>query len=404
VGYTDQRGQTIFDIEPSSVPSFINVTVTKHNHKPHLGNMTVIDSQAAIHLFQQSGIATDPVYYSLIGYPQESASVFVDEKFLGSIQDASQWYGMMSIPRGENGYINVWIAIPIPGQPFEMWGPVSVNRLERISDEEGPDPYIYSKNAPRTWAVTGEEFVWDNPDIIIRHCGEVVSSMTQGEVHEIEVIVHNRGSERATPTNVTLSYAPFGGGVSWREVGEARATPEPGGSDSVYFLFNPPYSQGACLRVQLSDSREWPRNEIDNIGFENVGVIEMSSPGVGSFLIGNPKTQTNYVSIKVKQQGSYPDVWNATIFQYSSQVINASLNETISLSINSTAVIPVGEGRVFTVDLFINCELVGGMVINATRMRQSLTTIQKQIIIGIVILVLIIAIVLIIKPSLKGGT
>ena len=92
----------------------------------------------------------------------------------------------------------------------------------------------------------------------------------------------------------------------------------------------------------------------------------MSSPGEGVFMIGNPTTVDDYVFVNVRQQGNYEDVWNATIQEYSSQIMKTKTNETIVLIADPMSDITNGEERIFTIEVYVNGNLVGGMVFNTS--------------------------------------
>ena len=365
VGYTNTRGQVIFDIDPVSSPSHINVTVTKHNYRPHIGYMFVQDSNAQVSLSTDIGMENEEITLTFSNYPSYS-HILID--FDGDIEilplGVTEY--TTTIPSGPNGFMNLWVAIANDMIPSYMWGYVSVQRIARISEAEGPDPYIYTMYDVTTWPDPNGEFVWDNPDIIIKRNGVVVSSMNQNVAHEIEVTVHNRGCESTKLTTVTLSYAPFGGGVSWSEVGVDTINPRPGIPDIAKFTIYPPIPHSACLMVVIDHDDELPENTINNIGLENIDVIEMSSPGEGVFMIGNPTTVDDYVFVNVRQQGNYEDVWNATIQEYSSQIMKTKTNETIVLIADPMSDITNGEERIFTIEVYVNGNLVGGMVFNTS--------------------------------------
>jgi hypothetical protein len=368
VGYTDLGGQVIFDLTPSRTPTHVNITVTKHNFKPYTWIIRVHESDAMIVLSQYSGIGNEEITITQTGFPEVTPVwVYFNDQLVAELGSGTG-STTADIPSGPSCYLNVWAVVPSSMIPSYMWEPVSTERFARISEEEGPDPYIYSQEDPNTWDVTGSERVWDNPDIIIYRNGIQVDSMIQNEVHDIEVIVHNRGSDPADSTSVILSYAPFGGGVSWKKVGEYIVAPDAGGTDIAYFTLTPLLPRSACLRIDLSNLDENPLNTINNIGYENVDVIEMDSPGIGSFIVGNPTSSANYVFIKVKQFGNYDDVWNATILGYSSQAMNAGANETVSLFVDSFIDIQPNQGRLFTVETYVNGECTSGMVFNATKL------------------------------------
>ena len=368
VGYTNTRGQVIFDIDPNSSSNHVNVTVTKHNYRPHLGYMFVQDSDAKVSLSKDIGMETEEIVLTFSNYPSYSHILI---NFDGDIEilPLGTTEFTVTIPSGPNGFMNLWVGIANDMIPAYMWGHISVQRIARISEAEGPDPYIYSMYDRTTWPDPNGEFVWDNPDIVIKRNGVIVSSMNQNVAHNIEVTVRNRGCESTKLTTVTLSYAPFGGGVSWSEIGVKTINPKPGIPDVAQFTIYPPIPHSACLMVVIDHDDELPENTINNIGMENINVIEMSSPGECEFIIGNPTTVNDYVFVNVKQQGNYDDVWNATIQEYSSQIIKTGMNETIVLFVDPMIHIEKGEERVFTVEVFVNGDLIGGMVFNTSSIQ-----------------------------------
>jgi len=366
VGYTNPRGQVIFDVNPSATPSHINVTVTKHNFRPHIGNMIVYDSIARLSLSDYSVMDNEILTITLVDFPDDDTYTFFGDEYLltSGMPSGTTEYHWDLDGFGPNRYINVWVGEY--DSALLTWSAVSVDRFAIISMTDGPDPWIYSHNDRSTWDDPTDEIVWDNPDINIKLNGVTVSSMNQNEIHDIEVTVHNRGSDSEIPTTVTLYYAPFGGGVSWTPIGDYPVNPEHEGTDLAYFTLNPPIPFSACLKVVLDHIDELPENTINNIGLENIDVIQMSSPGERSFLIGNPTNYTDYVTICVKQQGYPEDVWNASIQSYSSQAMGIKLNETIELIVDPKGKVGSNEWRLFTAEIYVNGEIVGGMVFNAT--------------------------------------
>ncbi|MFX0045037.1 MAG: hypothetical protein ACFE8Z_04265, partial [Candidatus Hermodarchaeota archaeon] len=126
---------------------------------------------------------------------------------------------------------------------------------------------------------------------------------------------------------------------------------------------------GTCLRVDLSHPDERADNMGNNVGYENVNVIEMSSPGTGTLYVGNPTDTADYVFVEVKQIGSYEDIWNATIRGYSSQPMSAGANEIITLHVDSISDMQPHEWRLFKAEIHIDCMCVGGIVFNASHVE-----------------------------------
>ncbi len=356
VRYTDPNGQAIFDVDPSADYSHINVTVTKHNVRPHIGSIEVIHSDASISVSPNSIIGDDILTITFNEYlVDKSKTILIDGYHIADLEPGITEFHWQVSP-GPTRFMNVLV-----------WSSTgsTVDCFQRFASNEGPDPWISHSNQAELAIASGEVF-WDCPDIVIYRNSVEVDYMTQGEVHDIEVIVHNNGIIAADSTKVTLSYAPFGGGVSWTPIGEATVSPTQDMTDSVTFSFTPILAQGACLMVNLSHPEERAENKFNNFGYENVYVIEMSSPGMGTFYVGNPTNTTSYVYLKVTQLGNYGDVWNASILDYSSQPMDAEANETVTLFLDSLSAITPGEGRLFMVDIFIKCRLIGGVIFNAS--------------------------------------
>ncbi|MHA1950056.1 MAG: C25 family cysteine peptidase [Candidatus Thorarchaeota archaeon] len=356
--YTDHNGQAIFDVDPVANPSHINVTVTKHNVKPHIGTIDVIDSAASISVNPNIVFEGEFLTINFTDFPADSQkAIIIDRHFIEQNLPPGVPEFQWQVWPGPTRFINVqvigWDGVTV----------VSVDCFQRVASDDGPDPYIYSQSDPSI--LDSGEIVWDNPDIIIKRGGLQVFSITQNEVHDIEVMVHNGGIIPADLTNVTLWYAPFVGSVSWTKVGNYTVAPTQTMSDTAYFTLEPPLPHSACLRVDLSQSEEIEANKVNNIGYECTDVIEMSSSGEGSLQVGNPTRSTNYVFIKVKQLGNHEDVWNATILGYSSQPMVAGGSETVTLFLDSLSDLQPNEERLFNVEIYISCGYMGGMVFKA---------------------------------------
>jgi len=310
-----------------------------------------------------------------------------------------------------DGYHIVDLAAGIADYPWQVWpGPtrfmnvrawsstgVAVDYFQRVSSDDGPDPYLYSQDDPSTWDDPAGEATWDNPDIDISLDGVAVEWMTQNEEHEIVVTVHNNGIIGADSTTVILSYAAFGGGVSWSEVGRTTVSPTHDAPETATFKFTPTLAHGACLRVDLSHPDERDEKKINNIGYENVNVVEMASPGLGTFHVGNPTDSTGYALIKVRQLGTHEDVWNTSILEYSYQAMNAGESETVKLFIDSLHDLNDDDERLFRVEIYFDCALVGGMIFNATKVKEPGIGIIELIIIGGTAIIAIIAVIVAVR-------
>ena len=68
--------------------------------------------------------------------------------------------------------------------------------------------------------------------------------------------------------------------------------------------------------------------------------------------------------------GDYEDIWNATILGYSSQTMSAESDESIILYVDPISDILPGDWRLFTVEILINNEQIGGIVFNVTAVEQ----------------------------------
>ena len=398
VGYTDSRGQVVFELAPAVTPAYINVTVTRHNFIPHFGAIVVHDSSAQVLLSHESAMDDEMIAINYLDYPDNSRlDVFVSGDFherqilATNLTTSFSPYNWMLFPGfyTSTQFVNVLVVNRTVGISAEEQNPVAVNCFQVILTADGPDPYIYSQDDPSTWEDPTGEAVWDNPDIKIYRDGIEYPSLELGESNTIEVTVHNRGNDMDINGLVTLSYAPFGGGVTWHWIGESDMNVDHQQTETVTFTFTPELGQSVCLRVDLDhdDERSW--NKINNIGYENTDVIEMSSPGTGTIHVGNPTNSSGYISIRLKQLGDYEDVWNALILGYSSQVLNAGGNLTIILFVDSLSFLDLQEWRLFEVEVFFRCRKVGGMILNATVVDGQLCRIIFWLVLGIVIVAIV---------------
>ena len=355
VGYTDPKGQIIFDATPMDTSPFLNVTVSKYNYRPHTGLIQVKSSNAKVTLSRYMGSSSDQIDIGVSGFDEMyPVTVNFDSEVVATINPGSQ-HAWGNVPAGPAGYVNVLATQETC---------IAVTRFYRLKN--GPDPYIYSQYSRNTWDSAGDDRVWDNPCISIYSNGNAVTEMHQGVNYDVKVTVFNRGNVPAVDTKVTLSFAPLGGGLSWTEIGSEYITIDPAGSGEVSFKWMPLLSTAACLNVSLYNEDESLEDRIDNSGLESFCIIPLCSPGSISFSIGNPTNETTYIFIKVKQKDSQASIWNASIVDYSSQAMSSGAQEAVALSVDPGADMEPMDSRLFVVEVYVNCRLLGGMEFTAT--------------------------------------
>ena len=354
VGYTDGRGQVTFDITPSATPNHINVTVTKHNFRPHLGNIIIHDDDALVYLWPPYATENEQVNISQTGFPESSSvEIYFDGEYVDELAPGQPWK-FVDVPPGDTIYINVWLAKP--GQAFlePTWNPVSVDYFGRVPEDAGPNPSIYSQDDRSSWPDPGGEVTWDNPDIEI-----------DGDT--IYVTVRNKGASTNIPAETTLSYCQSGGGQTWHLIGKKLV---PNCEGTVEFTFAP-IPQSVGFRVDLFHRDESLEDTLDNIGYDMTDTIQLHSPGTGEFEVGNPTCSERYVFIRVKQLNTTGGIWNASIQNYLSILIKPTTTQTVTLFVDPLIELDLGDNRLFEIEFFVDCLRVGGMIINATRAPTS---------------------------------
>jgi hypothetical protein len=363
VGYTDPQGQVRFTVEPS-YPGLMNVTVTKHNYIPHIGEMMCICSAATLNLIPNTGAQSSDVNFNLHGfYDSEDVEIYYESVCNFTIPAGTITY-IMPGPSGKTGFANVIAKGTDSNQ-------VSVTLFRCLPEVSKPDPCIFSQWDESRWGpgVSSDDIGWYNPDIVVYN-GEVPVTLAGGVyptvTYTVLVTVHNQGDANAVDTVITLWYAKIGGGVSWDYAGEFTIPNIPIDQAAPAWISWSPESDGVyCLKVEISNERDMNLN--NNIGVLAVNVMEYSSPVMTDFYIGNPTDTDDYVFICVKQQGNHVDVWNATIMKYSSQVIKSNETELISMQINPGLNFEGNESRHFVADIYVRDQLVGGLSFNVSK-------------------------------------
>ena len=371
VGYTDTRGQIVFEIAPSDIPSRINVTVTKHNFRPYQSEILVKASSATVSVSPRSGIYQDPMNFTVSGFNiNNPVEIYMDDEPVATVEPGFHTARGNVLP-GSVGYVNIWAA-QAGGPTRDLWEPVAHTIFYRFSSAANPDLYIYSQDNSSTWHLADGQLVWDNPCIALYLGSNPISEVRQSMTYNVKVTVYNKGNVRADETDVSLFYAPLGGGITWTPLlPSVKVSVDPFSSAEASFTWTPLLSNTVSLRVVVDNGNEKLRDKDDNMGYESVNVVPLCSPGNRILHVGNPTNNTDYVFINVRQQGYPDDIWNATILGYSSQAITAGENETVILFIDPGRDLEINEGRPFSVEIYINGELVGGMAFDATKATQQ---------------------------------
>jgi hypothetical protein len=363
VGYTDPQGQVIFNVHPS-FPGMMNLTVTKHNWIPHIGELEVVCSGATLTLTPEEGPVGASVRFSVHGfYDTEDVEIYYESQYVVTLSAGAS--RSESAPSDIIGYVNI-IA---KGYDSNL---VAIAVYRCYPSNPRSDPYIFSQWDESTWEIaglSGDDIGWYNPDIAVYSETTypiIPASVSPTTTYAVWVKVHNQGDTAAIDTTVTLRYAEIGGGASWPVAGvDIIETISVGYWEYARILWTPPKDGKFCLKAEIHNANDM--NLDNNVGVLAVDVVEYSSPGYTDFWVGNPTDTDHYVFIHVRQQGNYSDVWNAMILDYSSQVINSTQNETVSLQIDPGPNPGENEWRLFVADIYVEWQLVGGISFNVSK-------------------------------------
>ncbi|MHA3964317.1 MAG: hypothetical protein AM325_012360, partial [Candidatus Thorarchaeota archaeon SMTZ1-45] len=314
-------------------------------------------------------------------YDTEDVEIYYESDYSFSIPAGSTTYTMPG-PSVRTGFVNVIAKGIVSNQ-------VTVALFRCLSDDPKPDLYIFNRWDESTWGpgVSGDDIGWSNPDIAVYN-GDTPVTLAGGVyptiTYAVSIIVHNQGDAKAIDTTVTLWYAEIGGGVSWDYAGDFTIPEIPIDQAGYAWIYWTPESDGVyCLKVEISNERD--RNLNNNVGALAVTVMEYSSPAKTDFYIGNPTDTDDYVFICVRQQGNHSDVWNATVMHYFSQVIKSHENVTISLQVDPGPSFEGNESRFFVADIYVKCQLVGGLSFIVSRVQQPTSTSPDPFMMGIVL-------------------
>lgn len=161
-----------------------------------------------------------------------------------------------------------------------------------------PDPCIYSQYY---LLKLGLPVTWDNPDIVLKRGGIVVSETTllPSTQYEIDATIWNNSYEApAIGLRVDFSYLSFGVATTSTPIGTTFVNlGVKGGANhpalATMLWTTPPTPGHYCLQVKL----DWidDANPDNNLGQNNVDVVAAHSPALFSFRLRNhTKTENSY--------------------------------------------------------------------------------------------------------------
>ena len=239
---------------------------------------------------------------------------------------------------------------------------------------EGPDPYIYSQWDQSTWHLADYQRTYDNPCIAVYDLdGNFVPSnqLIVDTPYIVKVVVYNDRVgvvDAALDTTVKLRFANFGAGLLWEDIGEGTVTIPAGWVNVAEIPWTPTVVGHTCIRAEVSHPQDINLN--NNVGQENAEVITIFSPGVVTFSVGNSNnsTEAQVLYLKVRQEGNYDDVWEAEIIDFSSYALEYGESVSVTLRVDSRTWYLGSQTRVFTVEVYIKGDLIGGISVSVRKL------------------------------------
>jgi hypothetical protein len=444
VGYTNSYGQVVFDVNPTSDKPY-NVTVTKHNFIPHIGEIQVINCDAILTLSKYQATSFTDITFTVSGFDGgEDVHIFFNETELETILAGTNSM-TDQIPFGRDGYANI---------KANDSDEVAIVLFKRYMDVEGGDPYVYSQHDDSTWHLANGHLTYDNPSIeIYEMVGTQETWVDSNELEQfsnyyVHVNVTNNLDVEAQHTEVTLAWAMFSVGRAWHVINE----------DEPAFIDVPKLSDGGWIEAVIEWTPDIPghiclnasvfyindENVNNNVGQENTDVAELQVPsgsqhptnqntkppniGIGEcagksyhfipsdlapsnttdqlpggfwFQVGNPTNETSYVFLDIRQQDASEGIWYASVEGLSYLPLDPGSYETISLSVTPQKDVQIGDSRLFTVSLYIGGEYIGGLSIEAVIVARPLDPFQILVLIlgAVAVAVVIIGGVILLKKS-----
>ena len=361
VEYTNSYGQAFFSINPSSIEP-INITVTKHNFRPHIGSIDVINCEATVTVDPNQQVAERDVTFEVIDFDgNEDIHLYYNETEIGIFSGATSI--TLSVPKGRDGFANI---------KANDSDEVAIVLFKRYQGGSPVDPYVYCQRDRSTWHLADDRLTYDNPSIEV---WEVISTTEQTYVdsnnleqwknYMVHVNVTNNMPVEIVGATVTLSWAMFSAGREWHIINQQPAVVDPIEPLKWKVVEIPWYTAitgHICLNATVHHLNDI--NLRNNFGQENTDVAPLtaSSPITGGSLIsiGNPTSSPKYVFLDVRQQCSLDSIWRAEIDGLSYLVIPPGGHDNVTLQITPPPGVSDGDTRLFTVTLYIDGQYVGG--------------------------------------------
>jgi len=374
VAYTDTEGQAYFEITPSTGGQ-MEITVTKHNYIPYEGRMTVTDGGATLTVDPPIGPSGISVKLEGNNFDDsEDVAIYfggVTPDTTVTATGGSFTLDPFTVPAGDVGPVNV-VAV---GQTS---GRTAVTLFRRLPDQPLPDPYLYCQWDPSTWHLNpaGGDPRWNNPDIQLFETatGNPVASddLTVGVNYTVRVTLHNDATVDATDTEVTFQWAFWGAGQkTWYLFGTDKVTVPAGGTAMAEATWAPSITGHTCIVVTIH--HPWDEDLNNNKGQENTHVHPVASPGEITFTLNNPTDTSALIYLEARQVGE-GSLWPAQIKRNYPQIQGPGKNRTVTLTVEAPDEAQEGEKRIFTVDAYIDGELIGGIEIEVVVSRETTRT------------------------------
>ncbi|MFX1534140.1 MAG: C25 family cysteine peptidase, partial [Promethearchaeota archaeon] len=380
-GYTNPDGQVNFTIYPSSAGGKMNITVTKHNYRPYIQEITATANGAVLTVQPLQGpIGTN----CRLEGDDFAASETVNIYFGGATVDttttadsAGSFVIMgFNIPNGPTGLLNI-VAV---GQTS---GKTAVALFRRLPDQPLPDPYIYCQWDSSTWHLaTDGALHWNNPCVRLYDKNTLVfvesSSLVVGTTYKIEATIYNDATVDAVNTEVTFEWAFWGAGQkTWHLIGTGpdTITVPAGGNAIAEAEWTPSVTGHTCLMITVY--HPWDEDFNNNNGQENTNVLPVTSPGEVEFTLNNPGDAAALIYLETKQlsaKGGVGGIWGAQIRRDYPQVQDPNEEKKVTFYIDSPKEAEWGEVHVFVVHAYLDGRLIGGVEIEVVKGNRTYST------------------------------
>ncbi|UCE74214.1 MAG: hypothetical protein JSV56_00535 [Methanomassiliicoccales archaeon] len=381
VDYTNPGGWVRFDITPSFGGN-MDITVTKHNYRPHIADIMVTNDGATLIVDPEAGSQGKTIYLDGDGFELDEtveitfpATPLPVTYQVDAVDGSFRGFDIV-IPDGEIGYVN----IVAEGQTS---GRTAVVLFRRLPDRPLPDPYLYNQYDPSTWHLNpaGDDTIhnptWNNPCIALYDAdGNWVNSkeLESNKQYTIKVGIYNDEPESAIGTKVNFAWTGWGvgqGSGTWTPIGDdpveidiPAATNTLRGKAIAEIKWKPAKPGHICIRVEIYHDDDL--NFDNNMGIENTRVKAVSSPGEVNFLITNNKSERALVYLEARQIDSKP-LWPAWIIREYPQELGPNETQMGTFIVDVPGGVNVGEFRTFKITAYIGDEIIGGIEVNVTK-------------------------------------